>query len=367
MKKRMALATVCVGALVCAFASSAVQARSLHSAQGTTPTAKAPKLKLLWSEEFNGKAGVPDSVQTGDREYKKQYFWATEITFTPPNQERQGYIDGPVEYGTKMINGKKKGYVKHRAIELDGKGNLAINARPVQPALKGFYPSTQTDFFSCERTSLPGGTCEWLSGRMSTKNQPGLFQGVGFMYGKLEARIKVPENDGTWPAFWLLGANIDKAPWPKCGEIDIMEASAVQRSGQAFGSLHSFPNDEHNIDITANTPAVENFYSDYHTYGILWKKDRIDFQFDGKTYLSVTKAFMTSANNAIPGKGRRGWPFNQEFFLIVNLAMGGILGGDPADPVNPFMVPATNTTGGTMLIDYIRYYSVDGVGKLIRH
>jgi len=354
---------VCV--VVSLSATAAAQAGPVHTTKAA-PT-KAPKLKLLWSDEFTGGAGIPPTVQTVDRISNKKYFWSTEINGTPNNLERQGYIDGPVEYGVAPSGKNKgKGYVRHRAIEIDGKGNLAINARPVQPALPGKYPSTQTDFFSCERTSLPGGTCEWLSGRMSTKDQPGWFHGVGFMYGKLEARIKLPEGDGTWPAFWLLGANIDKAPWPRCGEIDIMEASAFQRYGQAFGSLHSFPNDQYNIDITANTPAIDpkDFYGKYHTYGILWKQDQIDFLFDDKVYKSVTKAFMTSQNNAVPGKGRRQWPFNQEFFLILNLAMGGILGGDAN---NDFMVPPTNTTGGTMLIDYIRYYSVDGVGKLIRH
>ncbi|MBU6213294.1 MAG: glycoside hydrolase family 16 protein [Actinomycetales bacterium] len=366
MSTRSIAALACAGVLAGVLGSSAVQARPLRTVDAKAPgskvpAVKAPKLKLLWSDEFNGKAGVPATVQTADRVYNKKYFWSTEITGTPPNHERQGYIDGPVEWA---VNSKGKAYVRHRAIETDGKGNLAINARRVQPALKGKYPSTQAEFFSCERTSLPGGTCEWLSGRMSTKDQSGWFRGIGFKYGKIEARIKVPEDDGTWPAFWLLGANIDKKPWPKCGEIDIMEASALQRYGQAFGSLHSFPNDQWNVDITANTPPVDDFYSNYHTYAIMWKQDRIDFLFDGKVYKSVTKAFMTSKDNAVPGKGRREWPFNQEFFLIVNLAMGGVLGGDSSID---FMVPDTNTTGGTMLIDYIRYYSVDGVGTLIRH
>lgn len=361
---RVVAAVMSMACAVVVVAAPAVQARQVSVPSSQSPLAKKPKLKLLWSDEFNGKRGIPASVQTSQRVYSKNYFWATELTGTPANNERQGYIDGPVEWA---INSKGKGYVKHNAIETDGAGNLAINARPVQPGVSGKYPSTQrNDFFTCERTSLPNGTCEWLSGRMSTKNQPGWFRGVGFMYGKLEARIKVPEGDGTWPAFWLLGANLDKAPWPRCGEIDIMEASAFQRYGQAFGSLHSFPNDQYNVDITANTPAIDpqEFYGKFHNYGILWKKDRIDFLFDDKVYKSVTKAFMTSQNNAVPGKGRRQWPFNQEFFLIVNLAMGGVLGGDAN---NDFMVPDTNTAGGTMLIDYIRYYSVDGVGKLIRH
>ena len=282
------------------------------------------------------------------------------VTGTPPNRERQGYIDGPVEWG---VNSKGKKFVRHWAIEIDGKGSLAINARPVQPALKGKYPSTQTPFFACERTSLPNSRCEWLSGRMSTKDQPGWFKGLGFMYGKIEARMKIPEGEGTWPAFWLLGANIDKVHWPACGEIDIMEASALQRYGMAFGSLHSQPDDQYNFGITANV-ALDDFYSKFHTFAIVWKKDQIDFLADDKVYKSVTKADMTSESNAVPGKGRRGWPFNKEFFLILNLAMGGSLGGDSAAD---FMVPPTNTAGGTFLIDYVRYYSVDGVGTLIRH
>lgn len=354
---RQASVALAAGAalLLSAAGSAAGQALPADSIRAAAAAAKAPELKLLWSDEFNGRSGLPPTVQTSDRLYKKTYTWATEVTGTPPNGERQGYIDGPVEYAS---NGK----VRHWAIELDGKGNLAINARPVQPAF-GKAPSTQTDFFSCERTSLPGGQCEWLSGRMSTKTQPGWFGGLGFKYGKIEARVKIPEGEGTWPAFWLLGANIDSVHWPACGEIDIMEASAFQRYGMAFGSLHSQPDDQYNYGITANV-APANFYSKYHTFAIVWKKDRIDFLADNKVYKSVTKTQMTSADNAVPGKGRRGWPFNKEFFLILNLAMGGSLGGDPKDD---FKVPPTNTTGGTFLIDYVRYYSVDGVGTLIRH
>ena len=338
-----AAAAAAVAALCCA-AGAYAQGGSVAASQ-MSPV-KAPKLKLLWSEEFKGKHGLPSTVLTSSRVDSKKYFWTTEINGNPNNRERQFYLDTPVQYNT-------TGSVKHWAIELDGSGNLAINAQAPRPA-GVTYPSTYP-YVDCGY-----GQCEWLSGRMNTQGK------LGFMYGRIEARIKVPEGEGTWPAFWMLGANINKVNWPSCGEIDIMEASATNRYGQAFGSLHSQPDDQYNYGITASV-SPDNFYSAFHTYAIDWVKDRIDFSVDGKVYNSVTKAIMTSTSNAVQtqyGKlARRGWPFNQEFFLIVNLAMGGSIGGDPNDE---FRAPA-GATGGTMLIDYIRYYAINGIGKLVRH
>ena len=321
----------------------ALLASGAVTASPTANVSAAPKLKLLWSEEFNDKFGIPPTVQTSQRRPNKKYNWTTEVTGNPNNAERQYYTDSVVEYTA-------AGKVAHYAIEVDGKGNLALNARAPKfktKTAKSTYPPLDCRY----------GRCEWVSGRMNTQGK------LGFMYGKLEARIKLPEGDGTWPAFWMLGANIEKVNWPSCGELDIMEASAFQRYGSIFGSLHSQPDDGFGISSSA---YPEDFYTKYHTYGIVWTKDRIDFLSDGQVYNTVTKADMTSRANAVKteyGVQKRTWPFNAEFFIILNLAMGGSLGGDPD---NEFKVPA-GAKGGSMLVDWIRYYSVDGVGKVIRH
>ena len=313
------------------------------AAPAAPPKASAPKLKLLWHEEYNGKKGIPSTVQTSKRAPKKYYNWVTTVTGAPANKERQYYTDGVVSYNP-------TGSIAHRAIELDGKGNLAFNA--VKPQAKtAKHPSTAAPDYCFY------GKCEYLSGRMETNGK------IGFKFGQIEARIKIPTGEGTWPAFWMLGANINEygSGWPQCGEIDIMEASYSNRYGSMFGSLHSYPDD--GFGITSST-YPDNFYSKYHTYGIRWVYNKIDFMVDGVIYNTITKADVVSEKVSVENVGMvtREYPFNNEFFLILNLAMGGTLGGNYDGEVEP-----KSAKGGTMLVDYIRFYSVNGTGKLIRH
>jgi beta-glucanase (GH16 family) len=345
-KFRTGVAASAAMMLVAGLASTASHATTVPG-QGTAPqTATTPRLKLLWHEEYNGAKGIPHSVQTSLQNEKGWHNWTTEVTGSPNNKERQYYTDGIVEYNA-------NGTVAHRAIELDGAGHLAINA--VRPQVKTpKHPSTSPKDFCVY------GRCEYLSGRMNTAGK------LGFKYGQIEANIKIPSGEGTWPAFWMLGANIDQGvSWPGCGEIDIMEASASNRPSSMFGSLHSYPDDGFGVTSSA---YPDNFYTKYHRYGIRWTFNKIEFMVDGEVYNTITKADVTSEQIYVEDQGNvaREYPFNKEFFLILNLAMGGTLGGDQDGQVTR---DANNKlpAGGTMLVDYIRYYSVNGQGKLIRH
>lgn len=308
----------------------------------STATAKVvSQYVLLWSNEFDGDYGLPEDVATTGRE-PEGASWTAEVNGNGGgNYERQYYTDGVIAYD-------EYGYPLKRAIQLNGQGSLIINAARALPA-SGDRPSTIPEA-TCNNV---GNNCEFLSGRINTAGK------VGFKYGLIEARIKIPADQGTWPAFWMLGANIGEVDWPRCGEIDIMEAASTpEKFGKAFGTLHMFPSD--GFGLGSNAPAVDNLYSTYHTYGILWDSTKIQWRMDGKVYYTLTKAAATSSANAVGGQNRV-WAFDQEFFLLLNLAIGGRLGGDTDGKV------PQAAQGGAMAVDWVRYYSVNGVGQLIDH
>jgi len=333
-----ALASVtCVTSASAAVVDSASTApTAAHAVSAAAP--KPPVLKLLWRQEYSGAAGVPSFVRTRTSKAPGQVWQAEVNNLGGGNYERQYYTDGAVAL-------KADGTPAKYAIELNGQGQMVINAART-PSSFGSTPET-ADNVACFY-----GRCKFQSGRINTL---GL---VGFKYGRLEARIKTPNGVGTWPAWWLMGANQPEVGWPACGEIDIMETA--MSGGFAYsnsGTMHSEP--DNGIGLTRKI-YPDNFYTAYHTYALQWDRSKIVWSFDGKPFFTLTKTDATSSKNAVGGV-RRSWPFDQEMFMIANIAMGGRLGGD-----SNFNAPP-NATGGSMLIDWIRYYSVDGVGTVIKH
>jgi len=150
-----------------------------------------------------------------------------------------------------------------------------------------------------------------------------------FKYGKFEIKAKMPTGVGTWPAIWMLGANYDEVGWPNSGEIDILEYRGVDPN-KALGTLH-YPGHSGGNGPTASTP-VPNAETQFHIYSLTWSATSIKFAVDGNV-------FHTFTNNAST-------PFNADFFFILNVAMGGTLGGD-VDPA---------FTQSTMEVDYVRVY-----------
>ncbi len=154
-------------------------------------------------------------------------------------------------------------------------------------------------------------------------------------YGRIEARIKVPLGKGLWPAFWMLGANSDTATWPQCGEIDIMEYLGNNPT-TVFGSLHG-PGYFAGNAITKNYVLPnDRFDNDFHIFGVEWDEDKINFYVDNALYNQITPS-------KVPGP----WVFNQPFYLILNMAVGGNFPGSPnTETVFP----------QTMQVDYVRVY-----------
>jgi beta-glucanase (GH16 family) len=161
-------------------------------------------------------------------------------------------------------------------------------------------------------------------------------------YGRIEARIKMPWGKGLWPAFWMLGANSESVSWPQCGEIDIMEYLGNNPTS-VFGTLHgpdhlgSTDPKPYDIFVTKTYTLQNNrFDTDFHVFGIEWGENYINYYVDNVLYNQITPFNYTGV-----------WVFNQPFYIILNLAVGGKLPGSPnSETVFP----------QTMLVDYVRVY-----------
>jgi beta-glucanase (GH16 family) len=159
-----------------------------------------------------------------------------------------------------------------------------------------------------------------------------------FQYGRIDIRAALPEGRGLWPALWMLGANIDQVSWPACGEIDIMELTG-DRPNRIIGTAHFGATvAQHQFRTAAKfLPAGQKFSEAFHVFSIIWEEDRIEWYLDDELYHT-----FTPANTA-----GQPYPFNQPFFFIFNVAVGGNLPGSP---------DANTRFPQHMIVDYIRVF-----------
>lgn len=186
------------------------------------------------------------------------------------------------------------------------------------------------------------GTGPWMNGQYQTSAYTsGKVESLSkaeFQYGRFEARMRLPRGEGTWPAFWMLGTNLfdPDVGWPKSGEIDIMEhANVVDAIGAA---IHT---EAYNHTIgTQKTGGIgiSDYDTAFHVYGVEWTPERLSFYLDDQVYFTVTKAEL--------GDSQAEWPFDQPFWMILNLAVGGAWGGDPTGGDYPY----------TLEVDWVRVY-----------
>jgi beta-glucanase (GH16 family)/lysophospholipase L1-like esterase len=183
----------------------------------------------------------------------------------------------------------------------------------------------------------------WMSAPKTTQYTSGLVESLNKVepqYGKIEASMKIPRGAGLWPAFWMMGVDyFTGAGWPLCGEIDIMEYS-----GASGGFTAAFHTGAYNyLNGGGGVQNVQGFsLSDYdtafHVYGIEWTPTRVAFYVDGRVILTADKSVL--------GGAAAQWPFDQPFWLKLNLAVGGPYGGDPTSGTFP----------KTMEVDWVRVY-----------
>jgi beta-glucanase (GH16 family) len=237
-----------------------------------------PAWKLVFSDEFNGPAGAaPDSSK-----------WVYDLGGNGwGNRELETYTNKPEN------------------VSLDGKGHLVITA--VKDA-RGFY----------------------TSGRVKTL---GKFE---FTYGRVAARLRIPYGQGIWPAFWMLGNDFERAGWPRCGEIDIMENIGKEPT-TVHATVHG-PGYSGAGGIGNKLEHPRAFSADFHTFEAVWSKSSIEFLVDGKAYFEVTP-------QSLPQGAK--WVYDHPFFLLVNLAVGGNWPGYP---------DATTQFPQRLLVDWVRVW-----------
>lgn len=179
----------------------------------------------------------------------------------------------------------------------------------------------------------PGGG--YTSARLKTQGK------YAVKHGRIEARLRLPQGQGIWPACWMLGDNIDQVPWPACGEIDIMEMIGHQ-PGTLYGTLHGPGySGQHGITKTTELPGGATFGDAYHVFAVDWRPGRIDWLLDGSVYHTLTPADLPAGAP---------WVFdNAPFYLLLNLAVGGLWPGYPDD---------TTQFPQEYRIDYVRVYTL---------
>jgi beta-glucanase (GH16 family) len=240
---------------------------------------------LSWSDEFNGPDGSgPDPTK-----------WGNDVGGNGwGNQELEYYTPG-------SENAQIAG------------GVLTITARQLASG----------------ETSLPCsyGTCQYTSARINTLGK------FSQKYGRFEARIEIPSGQGLWPAFWLLGDDVDQVGWPASGEVDIMENAGASPS-KNHGSLHAPGNQAMTAVFSSETSLAAGF----HTYAIDWTAEAIWFYVDDQLY---------ETRNAADAPSPADWPFDQPFFILLDVAVGGTFAGAPN---------SATTFPQTMKVDWVRVY-----------
>lgn len=232
-----------------------------------------PGWKLIWSDEFNAPVN------------------------TPPDPAKWVHETGANGWG----NHELEDYTNHiQNAYQDGHGHLVIQA-----------------------LRSPDGHI--TSARLKTEGK------FSVLYGRVEARIQIPYGQGIWPAFWMLGDDIGKVGWPRCGEVDIMENIGKQPS-TVHGSLHG--PDWYDSTVAYTLPQGERFADQYHTFAVEWAPGKVTFFVDGHPYTTEVKAGA-------------GWRFEHPFFLLLNLAVGGDWPGNP---------DASTRFPQMMKVDYVRVY-----------
>ena len=170
-------------------------------------------------------------------------------------------------------------------------------------------------------TALP----DLTSARLVTKGR------FAAQHGVVEARIKVPAGPGVWPAFWMLGTDIDAVGWPQCGEIDVMEFVGSEPR-RVHGTVHGPGFAGVGLGVGHAHDTGVDLSDDFHVYGVDWKAERITWLLDGEPYFTVTPSTVPE------------WVFQHEFYLLLTLAIGGAWPGNEAVPPLP----------ATMLVDWVR-------------
>lgn len=261
----------------------------------TAPATRAEPWKLVWSDEFDY-SGKPDATR-----------WTYEEGFVR-NRELQFYTR------------------KREANARVENGMLIIESHKERFKNPGYRPDAKKEQWKNSREYA-----EYTSASVTTKGK------AHWRYGRIEVRAKLPTGRGTWPAIWMLGANIDEVGWPRCGEIDIMENVGYD-PGRIDANIHTQKYNHTRGTNKGASTTVSDPFEEFHVYAVEWSLKRLDFFVDEKLY-------FTYENEK---SGEAAWPFDKEHYLILNTAIGGAWGGQKG--IDASIFPQK------FCIDYVRVY-----------
>lgn len=241
--------------------------------------------ELVWSDEFS-KEGIPDTTK-----------WNYDLGDGCP--DNCGWGNNELQsYTSNFKNVRVEGGVLIIEAHADSAGNKAYSSAKIVSRDKG----------------------DWL-------------------YGRFEIRAKLPRGVGTWPAIWMLPTDWQYGGWPASGEIDIMEHVGYD-PGVIHGTIHTEKYNHIKQTQKEGKITIPDAQDDFHVYIVDWTADKMDFYVDDRLYHTVLRD---------PADDYRGWPFDQRFYLIMNIAVGGNWGG--AQGVDPDIWPQR------MEVDYVRVYN----------
>ena len=245
--------------------------------------------------------------------------WSDEFDINGAVNATKWHHQTQIPAGGNWYNGEEQHYTNQLVNSFVNSGFLNIVAKKEVYTSQGF-------------------TKQYTSARLNSK--------FAFKYGRVDIRAKVPTNQGTWPAIWTLGKNINEdgaffdsthgtTDWPACGEIDIMEHGITpsQPAGYVQSALHTPSSSGATTNIGGT--IASNLGTDYHIYSLNWSPFQITFLLDGVAFYTYNPAVKNASN----------WPFDADQYLLLNIAMGGVAGNIPS-----------NFNQATMEIDYVRVY-----------
>ena len=256
-----------------------------QSKQAAAPSAGQP---LLFDDEFNGPSGAAPDPRV----------WRAERG----NAEADGWGNNELQYYTDAADN----------LALDGHGHLIITARRTRAGVSA--------------PCWNGATCSYTSARITTEGR------VALGTGHAEVRMKVPAGTGLWPAFWMLGGPSET--WPAGGEIDVAEMIGSEPR-RVNGTIHG-PGYSDELGITGATTVHADLSAGFHTYAVDKSPDAVSWSLDGVTY-------FTAERRDIPAG--KPWVFDHPFYLLLNLAVGGTM---PGNPDGSTVFPAS------LVVDYVR-------------
>ncbi len=250
---------------------------------------------LVWEDNFDG-TGKPDASKWG---YEKGFI---------RNAEMQYYTDN--EKNVRMENG---------VLILEALKEEIVNDRYVSDDDPSWIKNRKT--------------AKYTSASITTRKL------VSWKYGKIEVKAKLPKGRGMWPAIWMLGDNIKKVGWPECGEIDIMEHVGYDPN-RIHGTVHTKAFNHRLKTQVGKSTMVNGIYNDFHVYSVTWTPKKIKISVDDNVYMTFDNENKTTAE----------WPFDQKFFMILNVAVGGGWGGQKG--IDDSIFPQR------MEVDYVKIYEL---------